>query len=313
MVPYLVRHPGTELSEAARFFDATEDELLDDLRLLFMSGLPPYGPGDLIDVDIQDGRVWIEMADYFARPLRLTRNEAVSLYLRGTALTGAPGLQEATALTSALAKLEEGLGRETLGELAGRVAAAGRPTEAPEMLEPVRAAVEGWERLEIQYYAASTAETTVRRIDPEEVFFAMGNWYVVAWDHLSGEERLLRVDRIRRAEVTGERFEPRGLAGAGRPLYSPGERDVPIRLLLYPKARWVAEYYRTESETEREDGSLEVVLPARRMEWVARLLVRLSGGAEILDPPGLKDLVRDIARRTLEQYEHSSPDETSRA
>lgn len=313
MVPYLVRHPGTELSEAARFFDATEDELLDDLRLLFMSGLPPYGPGDLIDVDIQDGRVWIEMADYFARPLRLTRNEAVSLYLRGTALTGAPGLQEATALTSALAKLEEGLGRETLGELAGRVAAAGRPTEAPEMLEPVRAAVEGWERLEVQYYAASTAETTVRRIDPEEVFFAMGNWYVVAWDHLSGEERLLRVDRIRRAEVTGERFEPRGLAGAGRPLYSPGERDVPIRLLLYPKARWVAEYYRTESETEREDGSLEVVLPARRMEWVARLLVRLGGGAEILDPPGLKDLVRDIARRTLEQYEHSSPDETSRA
>lgn len=313
MVPYLVRHPGTELSEAARFFDATEDELLDDLRLLFMSGLPPYGPGDLIDVDIQDGRVWIEMADYFARPLRLTRNEAVSLYLRGTALTGAPGLQEATALTSALAKLEEGLGRETLGELAGRVAAAGRPTEAPEMLEPVRAAVEGWERLEVQYYAASTAETTVRRIDPEEVFFAMGNWYVVAWDHLSGEERLLRVDRIRRAEVTGERFEPRGLAGAGRPLYSPGERDVPIRLLLYPKARWVAEYYRTESETEREDGSLEVVLPARRMEWVARLLVRLGGGAEILDPPGLKDLVRDIARRTLEQYEHSSPDETARA
>lgn len=313
MVPYLVRHPGTELSEAARLFDATEDELLDDLRLLFMSGLPPYGPGDLIDVEIQDGRVWIEMADYFARPLRLTRNEAVSLYLRGTALTGAPGLQEATALTSALAKLEEGLGRETLGELAGHVAAAGRPTEAPEMLEPVRAAVEGWERLEIQYYAASTAETTVRRIDPEEVFFAMGNWYVVAWDHLSGEERLLRVDRIRRAEVTGERFEPRGLAGAGRPLYSPGERDVPIRLLLYPKARWVAEYYRTESETEREDGSLEVVLPARRMEWVARLLVRLGGGAEILDPPGLKDLVRDIARRTLEQYEHSSPDETSRA
>ncbi|MGQ0669791.1 MAG: helix-turn-helix transcriptional regulator [Actinomycetota bacterium] len=314
MVPYVVRHPGTELSEVARLFAATEEELLDDLRLLFMSGLPPYGPGDLIDVDIQDGRVWIEMADYFARPLRLTRNEAVSLYLRGTALTGAPGLQEATALTSALGKLEEGLGRETLGELAGRVAtAAGRPSEAPEMLEPVRAAVQGRERLEIQYYAASTAETTVRRIDPEEVFFAIGNWYVVAWDHLSGEERLLRVDRIKSAEATGERFEPRGLAGAGRPLYTPGERGVAIRLLLHPEARWVAEYYWVESETEREDGSLEVVLPAGRVEWVARLLVRLGGGAEILDPPGLKDLVRDLARRTLEQYERSSPDDSSQA
>src|SRR4030095_4761019 len=98
---------------------------LADLDLLFVSGLPPYGPGDLIDVDIQDGRIWIGMADYFARPLRLTRSEALAIYLRGTGLTGARGLEGAPALSSARAKLAAAPGPETLGDLPERVDSAG--------------------------------------------------------------------------------------------------------------------------------------------------------------------------------------------
>jgi len=302
LVPYLVKHPGTELSEITRLFGVREDELTSDLNLLFVSGLPPYGPGDLIGVAIEDGRVWIEMADYFARPLRLTRAEALALYLRGTALAVTPGLREATALASALRKLEERLGPETLGELAERVEAAedGRPSET---LDALRKAVATNERVRIEYYAASSAETTAREVDPEEVFFAIGNWYVAAFDHRSGEERLFRADRIRSVEPTGEGFEPRGLAGAGRALYTPTERDVPVKLLLHPAARWVAEYYEVDAETEGAGGDLEVQLPASRLEWVARLVLRLGGEAEVLSPPELKDRVRELASRTKELYE----------
>ena len=119
-VPYVVQHPGARLDELARMFHVSEDELLSELNLLFVSGVPPYGPGDLIEVQVEDGRVWIDMADYFARPLRLTRSEALDLYLRGKELLGAPGLPEAAALQSALGKLERGLGEDMLGEVAGR-------------------------------------------------------------------------------------------------------------------------------------------------------------------------------------------------
>jgi proteasome accessory factor C len=301
VVPYLVQHPGTALSEASTLFGLSEQELLDDLNLLFVSGLPPYGPGDLIDVDIQDGCVWIGMADYFARPLRLTRSEALALYLRGTALAETPGLTEAPALASALSKLAERLGPEALGGLPERVGAAeaGRPAEA---LEDLREAVERRERLRIEYYAASTAEVTSREVDPEEVFFAIGNWYVVAWDHRSEAERLFRVDRIRLVGATGTRFEPRGLEGAGRPLYTPDEADVEVRLRLSPEARWVAEYYETARETELGAGELEVVLPVGRLEWLERLLLRLGDEVRVLDPPELKDRVRELAGRTLKRY-----------
>jgi proteasome accessory factor C len=300
IVPYLVEHPGTPIAEAARLFDVDERSLMDDLQVLFVSGLPPYSPGDLIDVDIQEGRVWITMADYFARPLRMTRNEALSLYLRGTALAGTPGVAEAAALTSALAKLREGLGPETLGRAADRVEAAegGRPVG---LLDLVRHAAADRERIEIEYLSAA-GETTVRRIDPEEVFSALGNWYVVAWDHRSDEERLFRADRIKRVLPTEERFEPRGLQGAGRALYTPGERDIEIRLLLRPEARWVAEYHPVDNAVERGDGVLEATMPARGLEWAAKLVLRVAPQAEVLSPSALAERVRQLARTTQEQY-----------
>jgi proteasome accessory factor C len=300
IVPYLVEHPGTAVSDAARLFEIDEQALVDDLRILFMSGLPPYSPGDLIDVDIQDGRVWITMAEYFARPLRLTRNEALSLYLRGTALVGTPGAPEADALHSALAKLRDRLGPETIGRAPDRVEAAeaGRPAGT---LELVREAAREHSRIEIEYLSAA-GEPSVRRIDPEEVFSALGNWYVAAWDHRSDEERLFRADRIRRAEPTGEAFTPRGLQGAGRELYRPSERDVPVRLLLKPEARWVAEYHRVNVAEEREGGALEVAMPARDLDWAAKLVLRIAPQAEVLGPPELVDRVRALARTTLDQY-----------
>ena len=300
IVPYLVQHPGTELAEAARLFGVDEDELRADLMLLFMAGLPPYDPGDLIDVEIDEGRVYIAMADQFARPLRLTRNEALALYLRGAELLATPGLPEASALKRALDKLAEALGPETLGD-AGRIEAAeaGRPIE---LLDTLRGASRDRARLRIEYFAHSSEKWSTRAVDPEEVFSSLGNWYVAAWDVTNDVERLFRADRIRSAERTGERFSPRGISGAGRALYTPTDQDVAVRLLLAPAARWVAEYYAVTDTSERSDGSLEVTLPSKRLGWVAALLLRLGSDAEILTPTDLRGRVKDLAERALERY-----------
>jgi proteasome accessory factor C len=301
IVPYLVEHPGTHIDEVASLFGVDRDALVDDLKVVFLSGLPPYSPGDLIDVELDDeGAVSIRMADHFSRPLRLTRHEALSLYLQGTALVGTPGVPEATSLTSALAKLRDGLGDETLGA-AERVEAAeaGRPAE---LLDTIRDAAASRERIEIVYVALSTGEESTRTVDPEEVFSSLGNWYVAVWDHSRDEERLFRADRIRSVRATGERFEPRGLEGAGRPLYTPSEHDVQVRLLLAPEARWIAEYHPVDELVERSDGRLEVALSAKELDWAARLVLRAAPHAEILAPQTLQERAKALARRTREQY-----------
>ncbi|MEO8422809.1 MAG: WYL domain-containing protein [Actinomycetota bacterium] len=301
IVPFLVQHPGSELSEVAKLFDVPADQLRHDLDLLFMSGLPPYGPGDLIEVDVdEDDQIWISMAAHFARPLRLSRSEALALHIRGTELLGTAGLPDAPALASALDKLRTSLGPETLVD-AERIEMAdpGAPIEA---LDPIREAAGERRRVRVDYFAHSSGRWSSRVIDPEEVFVALGHWYVAAWDVTIDEERLFRVDRIRRVEPTGERFTPRGLEGAGRALYTPTEDDVSVRLRLAPAARWIAEYYATTNEQERADGSLDITLPARTLEWVARLLMRVGNDATVLGPPELTAQVTALAKATLDRY-----------
>jgi predicted DNA-binding transcriptional regulator YafY len=64
----------------------------------------------------------------------------------------------------------------------------------------------------------------------------------------------------------------------------------------------VAEYYETSREQELGDGRLEVELPAGRLEWLERLLLRLWPDAEVIDPPDLDERVRELADRTRQRY-----------
>jgi proteasome accessory factor C len=297
VVPYVVQHPGATLEELSRLFDVDPDTLASDLNLLLYTGLPPYTPADLIEVEFDGDRVYIGMADYFARPARLTRTEALALYLRGTAFLGAPGLAEADALRSALAKLREHLG-DVLGEVAIEPGEEGRPFGP---LDAVRRAAERRERIEIDYYSGLRDELTTREIDPEHVFSALGNWYAVAWDASKDEERLFRVDRIRAVRPTGTTFEPRGLAGQGRALYTPGTDDIVVTLRLGPGTFWVAEYLETTDQRE-VDGDLEVDIPTKDLAWMGKLILRLRGRVRIVAPPELVELSRATARETLARY-----------
>ena len=300
LVPYVLEHPGTEITELVTLFGGSERELLADLDMLFVTGMPPYGPSDLVGVDIDDGRVWISMADHFARPLRLTRNEALAIYLRGRAAMEVGGPVETPALRSALAKLEQELGDETIGRLAAVVEAGdGRGAAGdPDVLARLRHAVETHERVRIEYYTASRDEVGERTIDPERLFSQIGWWYLIAWDIEAGDERTFRVDRVRTAIATGETFEPRDLP---QPEVIPPQGPVEISLLLAPAARWVAETYDADA-TEEPDGRLAATIRVAHLPWAAKLVLRLGDEAEVVSPPELGDLVREQAATALKRY-----------
>ncbi|HEX5812858.1 MAG TPA: protein pafC, partial [Pseudonocardia sp.] len=68
LVPYLLARPGIPVAEAAADFGITERQLRRDLELLWMCGLPGYGPGDLIDMALDGDRVTITYDAGIDRP-----------------------------------------------------------------------------------------------------------------------------------------------------------------------------------------------------------------------------------------------------
>ena len=72
LVPYLLARPGILISEAAADLAVSERQLREDLELLWVCGLPGYGPGDLIDMALDGDRVTITYDAGIDRPVHET-------------------------------------------------------------------------------------------------------------------------------------------------------------------------------------------------------------------------------------------------
>lgn len=79
LVPYLLARPGISFDEASQDFDITPKHPRKDLELLWMCGLPGYGPGDLIDLSFEGETITVTHDAGMNRPLRLTGGEATAL------------------------------------------------------------------------------------------------------------------------------------------------------------------------------------------------------------------------------------------
>lgn len=303
LVPYLVAHPGSRVTEVARQFAVTERQLRDDLMLAFVCGLPGHTPGDLIEVWFDtDGTVSISNADTIRRPLRLTTDEALALVVALRTLADMPGGDGDDAVRRALGKIEAAAG--DAAEATGRVAVA---VEAePAIVATLREALAGGRRVRLSYWTPSRDETTERDVDPLQLLVAAGRTYLWGWCRRVEDLRTFRTDRIVAVRILDSPADPPAEARAGpRPdaLFNPAPEDRLVTLRLAPAARWVAEYYPTESVAEERDGRLVVSLRSRESGWLVRLVMRLGLTAEVLDPPELAAEVRAAAAAALTAYE----------
>ncbi|MEM9134374.1 MAG: WYL domain-containing protein [Actinomycetota bacterium] len=300
VVPWIVANPGRTVSEVAARFGLKDDELLADLNVVFMVGLPPYSPDALVDVQIDDeGRVSIELADFFSRPLRLTPDQAVALLASSDGLLSIPGTDPGGALARALGKLEDALGIKASEALDIHLGEA-----ESGFLDELRSAVADGEQVRIVYYSYGRDDRSERVIAPWRVFADAGSWYVQGWCSKADGERVFRVDRIEELErlgTVGTHPAP-GTERVG--VYNPRPDDPWVCLRLKPEASWVADYYPVEV-LDRTDAHTEVKMVISAVPWLERLLIRLGPAATVVDSsglPGAERLGADAAGRVLARY-----------
>ncbi len=303
LVPYLLNRQGIELAKAAAEAGITEDQLVKDLELLFVCGLPGHLPGDLIEADWESGRVFLGNADTIGRPLRLRIDEVTALVVGLRVLMGLPGGAESAAVETALAKLTEIAGG-VVGDVDAKVGVEVAPVP-PEVAEGARRGLDTGRRLHLKYWVPWRDEVTERDVDPMRLALVDGHSYLEGWCHRAEAVRLFRLDRVLELTVLDvPATVPHDAAtrdfSAG--LFQPGTQDTVATLRLDRHARWVAEYYPGELLNEETDGSSLVRLRAPDPAWVVQLALRLGPSAQILDPPGLAEQVQERARQALAVY-----------
>ena len=291
MLPWVIANPGVTVDDVCTRFGYTRRQLAADLDLVFVCGLPGYGPGDLMVAYIDEDEVVVEMADYFAQPLRLTAPEALSLLASGMAVLSSGQAPEA--LDRAVDKLRRAV-------LPDDPEALVVDLSEPELVGTLRDAAAAGTVMHITHTGLASGETTERDIEPWSVFSTLGNWYVRAHCRLAGAERVFRVDRIQSVGPTEDHFTPPQSVPPPIVEYTPGAEDVRAVIRLGARARWVADYYPVEIVDDGDD--LVVRFSAPDAAVTARLLLRLGPAAELVEGDEVAARLADLRTRIAARY-----------
>ena len=326
---WVAEHPGASFDEAAAHFGVGARTIERDVYTLWVSGLPGGLPDALVDFDADDfesRRLRLTQPLGLDRPIRLSREEAVSLLLALRVLIGlldadaeaASPLRRAEAAVSALLGYErpdsapppDAPGRPAPAEGDGAGPAADCvPAAAPApaggggaVLAAVRRATARRERLRLVYVSA-TDERTERDVDPLGLVSDGSHLSLLAWCCTARGERTFRLDRIVSAEPAGRAADPHprpSSAAAGRPdRIAHGETAV---LHLEPGGRWLAEQIPCEEVVRLADGSLRVRVVGRDERWLVGLVLSAGRHLRGVEPRSLAAAAAARARGALERY-----------
>jgi len=293
MLPWIIEHDGAEIDDLVARFDYTDKaDLVKDLHLVFMTGLPGYGPGDLIDIDVYDNEVFVDAADYFSRPLRLTAPQALGLLAAAMTFIGSD--QAPPALESAVQKL-------TTAVVPDADSFVYFDVPAPASLAVLREAIESHHVLRITYVAISTNDRTVRDVEGASLFFNLGNWYLSGYCRSAEAERVFRVDRISATEVLGETYEPPDETRDTMVRYRPEDSDAHVTFTVSPGSRWVSEYYPVDA-IDLDDGRQRITMSVSDPLVAARLLIRLGGAASDIEGDDVVEAMNNLRSRISARY-----------
>ncbi len=301
LVPYLIARPGILVEEAAGDFGVSAKQLRKDLELLWMCGLPGYGPGDLIDLSFEGDTISVNFDAGMSRPLRLTGAEATALLVALRTLLETPGVADAEAVRRAVAKIEAAAGQaQPAGVAVGLGVREGATTIRAR--EVVQDALRRGRAIHMTYYTASKDRMTERTVDPMRMLIVEGRSYLEAWCRRAEGVRLFRLDRIDDATALDEPAAPPPYAeqtDTSTGVFHPRPDQAAAELVLSPDARWVSEYYPVEKVTELDHGRLRVRMRYADQSWMVRLLLGLGGDVVVEQPTELADGLRERARRAL--------------
>ncbi|MHA7278433.1 helix-turn-helix transcriptional regulator [Arthrobacter sp. MDT2-2] len=299
LVPYLLAHPGAEVGETARRFDVSETQLTKDLDLLFVSG-PRHYPDGLMDVNIEDGRIYLTNARDLAEPVKLSMDEACSLIVGLQALRELPGMRNNEAIVSAQTKLTAAAG--DAARIGSAVATKLTEDDIDPTLEVLQAALHSGVRVAVDYFVPTRDEITHRLLEPIRIFLHQDTWYLEAWSVDSDGLRNFRLDRIQSASLTDEpgtatADEAFAARDRGSAPYRSGDADHAVTLVLEPRARWIAAQYNADAVQELGEDRLAARLKVASTSWIPGLVASLGGSAAVVAP----DELREETLRWLEE------------
>ncbi|HEX5041171.1 MAG TPA: WYL domain-containing protein [Candidatus Limnocylindria bacterium] len=298
---------GVAVSEIARLTGMTTRTVYRDINALDEElGVPVF--------QADRGRYGIDRK-FFLPPLRLTVPEAIVLFLASRLIARWSDQYDA-AVVSAFTKLADALPQPIARHVAATMLAIGEHDPNEPFSRSFSAVARGWAEgrvVEIDY-DPGTGPRKRTRVQPYflEPDAALRSVYLIGFDEPAQAMRTYKVERIRSATLTHDRYEipddfdpDAWLANSWGIWSSDGTPTVRIRLRFDPSiAHRVREavWHRSQELVELPDGGVELSVSVAGIVEIRPWILSWGDGVEVLEPPELRESVAGAVARASAQY-----------
>ena len=288
VIPYVLENPGIKIETLATKFGVDQKQIIKELELIFLCGLPGYTPYELIDLTFEDGFVTIIDPQLFDKPRKFTETEGVIINL------GLVLLKNSISDTNQIQVIDH-LIQKLTAKFKVTSSAVIEKLNKPDFYDEITKSINQNDSICIDYASISEDSLYQRLIKPLRVSIRNGFYYLYATDLEKDVDRVYRMDQIRSISSIQSNSQSR--------VNEVSENDE-IEFELMVVDQLITEKFRDIfTEVIQSEKHFMVKGKSSNRQWLYRWILSHGSAIQILGPENLKESVRARAQSTLDHYQ----------
>ena len=168
-------------------------------------------------------------------------------------------------------------------------------------ISTIQDAIENRHILDFYYYAPSGESE--RSIEPYYVVFKWTSWYVYGWCLKRKDYRLFKLNRMDKVRETENGFTCRNASVPDLSSELVYPRNIILKALFDPDMKWrLVEEFGPDCYEVQKDGRLLLIRDYSDIENLTMWMLTFGDKVEVLDPPELRDKLKNMAESMIKIY-----------
>lgn len=276
--------------DLAQQFEVSKRTIYRDMSALNQMGIPIAAmPGEGFEL----------VEGFYLPPLMFKEEEAVALSLGLRLLTQQAAGSLTGSANSALAKIKVALPEQVRARSEGLTSIIGfiTPIQKFDLDDPqllvLQEAIQEKRVIHIRYHGYQKDEVTERDVEPHQLFYSDGIWYLEGYCRLRKDIRAFRLSRVEQLTALRETFNQR----RANKTEEQKKGQVKVRFAA-SVARWVRErqHYGFQSEEVLHNDVL-MTYEVHDVSEITAWILSWGNAAEVLSPMELRKSLRETAQK----------------
>lgn len=293
LVPFILRNPGISINSLAAEFSVSSEEMLKDLNLLFMCGLPGYTPLELIDISFDDGFVVVRDPQNLDTPRNFTESEALALRVAlATLLEITPNThRDFEKIKKLSAKIGSAFSSEIPQGAIDFVADKER-----QIFLIVEEALKNDKDLEIVYMNVSQDRKSRRIVSPRSLSISQERTLLQAFCHLAQGPRTFNLKFIESASVINRATYPTSDDSNNQ------QQTIVTVETSSVDSNFIKLNQESLSKTYEDSERTAYEIGVYQLEWIVRSIIAESDALVLTQPKEIREAIVERCATALDQY-----------